>query len=99
MKPARIPPPPPTPTPPRALARLDELGERQPAVVHSVDASGARVGASAASHLADIGFIPGETVMVMARGWPGGDPLVVRVGVSTFALRRAEARCVSVVPE
>jgi ferrous iron transport protein A len=78
--------------------RLDELDDRRAAVVQSVDASGARVGPSAASHLADIGFIPGETVMVMARAWPGGDPLVVRVGVSTFALRRAEAQCVTVVP-
>ena len=32
----------------------------------------------------------------MARALPGGDPLVVRVGQSTFALRRAEAACVEV---
>ena len=32
----------------------------------------------------------------MARGLPGGDPLVVRIGQSTFALRRAEAACVQV---
>lgn len=47
-----------------------------------------------AQHLADIGFVPGERVSVRARGWPGGDPLAVRVGNSTFALRRAEAACV-----
>lgn len=46
--------------------------------------------------LGEIGFIPGEEVMLMARGLPGGDPLVVRVGQSTFALRRAEAACVCV---
>lgn len=46
--------------------------------------------------LEDFGFIAGEPVMVMARGVPGGDPLVVRVGLSTFALRRAEAACVEV---
>ena len=91
MNSARVPPS-------TTLARLDQLEDRQAAVVHSVDTTGVRVGAAAAGHLADIGFIPGETVMVMARGWPGGDPLVVRVGVSTFALRRAEARCVTVVP-
>jgi Fe2+ transport system protein FeoA len=28
--------------------------------------------------------------------WFGGDPLVVRIGGSTFALRRAEAAAVSV---
>ena len=27
---------------------------------------------------------------------PGGDPLVVRVGTSTFALRRVEAACIHV---
>ena len=46
--------------------------------------------------LAELGFIPGEPVMLMARA-PGGDPLVVRVGSSTFALRRAEAACIEVV--
>jgi ferrous iron transport protein A len=46
--------------------------------------------------LEEIGFIPGEPVCLLARGLPGGDPLVVRVGASTFALRRAEAACVLV---
>ena len=47
-----------------------------------------------ARQLEEIGFLPGEHVMVMTRGFPGGDPLVVRVGQSTFALRGAEAACV-----
>ena len=47
-----------------------------------------------ARQLEEIGFLPEEQVAVMARAFPGGDPLVVRVGLSTFALRRAEARCV-----
>jgi ferrous iron transport protein A len=46
--------------------------------------------------LAEIGFIAGEQVCVMARALPGGDPLVVRAGSSTFALRRAEAACVHI---
>ncbi len=46
--------------------------------------------------LEEIGFIAGEQVMLMTRGLPGGDPLVIRVGQSTFALRRAEAACVRV---
>lgn len=46
--------------------------------------------------LRELGFIAGEKVMLMARA-PGGDPLVVRVGSSTFALRRAEAACIEVV--
>lgn len=51
-----------------------------------------------AQQLAELGFLPGEPVMLMARA-PGGDPLVVRVGASTYALRRAEAACVKVVQE
>ena len=48
--------------------------------------------------LEEIGFVPGEEVRLMARAMPGGDPLVVRVGQSTFALRCAEAACVEVTP-
>jgi ferrous iron transport protein A len=48
--------------------------------------------------LQELGFLPGEPVSVRARGLPGGEPLVVRVGTSTFALRRAEAACIRVVP-
>jgi ferrous iron transport protein A len=47
-----------------------------------------------ARQLEEIGFSPGEQVMVMARGFLGGDPLVVRVGQSTFALRSDEAACI-----
>ncbi len=48
--------------------------------------------------LAEIGFLPGEQVTVTARSAWGGDPMVVRIGTSTFALRRAEAACVQVQP-
>ena len=44
-----------------------------------------------ANHLEEVGFLPGELVSVLAHGFPGQDPLVVRVGLSTFALRRDEA--------
>lgn len=47
--------------------------------------------------LEDIGFIVGEIVTVTGRSAIGGDPLVVRVGASTFALKRAEAECIRVL--
>lgn len=50
------------------------------------------------ARLRELGFIEGEPVQVLRRGQPGGEPLAVRVGVSTFALRRAEAACIQVVP-
>ncbi|MBP6901418.1 MAG: ferrous iron transport protein A [Burkholderiaceae bacterium] len=46
--------------------------------------------------LAELGFEPGEPVQLLHRAPFGGDPLVVRVGGSTYALRRAEADCVLV---
>jgi len=48
------------------------------------------------ARLRDLGFIAGARCEVMARMWQGGDPMVVRVGGSTFALRRAEAAAVRV---
>ncbi len=50
------------------------------------------------SLLQEIGFLPGEQVAVSAVGMFGGDPLVVKIGVSSFAIRLAEARCITVTP-
>ncbi|MBV8605139.1 MAG: ferrous iron transport protein A [Pelomonas sp.] len=76
---------------PASLAQA-EIGETL--YVQSVDAPGHAP--EWARWLEEIGFYPGEPVSVMTRGLPGGDPLVVRIGTSTFALRRAEAECVRV---
>jgi Fe2+ transport system protein FeoA len=48
------------------------------------------------ARLRDLGFVAGARCEVLARMWLGGDPLVVRIGGSTFALRRAEAAAVRV---
>ncbi len=53
---------------------------------------------SQARQLEEIGFLPGEPVCVMSRSLFGGDPLAVRVGLSTFALRRDEARSIELEP-
>jgi len=47
--------------------------------------------------LRDLGFVPGMHCEVTARMWPGGDPMVVRIGGSTFALRRVEAAAIRVL--
>ena len=71
-----------------------------PGVVGVVEALHAPASAPEWSRLLDeIGFAVGERVEVMVRGVPGGDPLAVRVGESTFALRRAEAACIEVRQE
>jgi ferrous iron transport protein A len=48
--------------------------------------------------LRELGFVPGETVRVVAVSFPGADPIAVRVGATTFALRRFEAAMVHVIP-
>ncbi|MBK7664352.1 MAG: ferrous iron transport protein A [Sterolibacteriaceae bacterium] len=73
---------------------LDSTPLGQPAVICAVSAP--THAPEWSSWLEEIGFIVGERVTVMTRGAFGGDPLVVRVGHSTFALRRAEAACVLV---
>ncbi len=56
-------------------------------------------GVELTERLEEIGFTQGESVAVLTRGVPGGDPLVVRVGQSRFALRRSEAQCVHVITD
>lgn len=75
-------------------ATLDHASIGHALTVHDVQAP--QAAPEWARWLEEIGFIVGEQVMLMARGLPGGDPLVVRIGQSTFALRRAEAACVRV---
>lgn len=48
--------------------------------------------------LLEIGFLPGEKVRVVARSFPGNDPIAVRVGHTTFALRGREAAMIRVRP-
>jgi ferrous iron transport protein A len=46
--------------------------------------------------LAEIGFIPGEKVTVLRKNFFGGDPMMIRIGLSTFALRKQEAALIEV---
>lgn len=56
------------------------------------------------ARLAALGFVPGESVRMLAHGPIGREPLLVRVGHTRFALRRCEAeqvmvlRCADQVP-
>ncbi len=52
-----------------------------------------------ACRLLEIGFVEGEAVRVVAHGHPGREPVAVRIGGTTFALRRFEAERVLVEPE
>ncbi len=81
--------------PPRELC-LTELPLHAEAQIVAVEPAASLEMADLEERLAEIGFLAGERVRLLARAILGG-PLAVRVGSDTFALRPAEAVCVRVV--
>lgn len=75
--------------------RLDQLGRGATAIVTAVQPNAGQD--PIAQRLEDLGFVPGELLRVISRGPIGGDPIVVQVGFTRFALRRAEAARIYVV--
>ena len=73
---------------------LTELPSRIPAIVESVEEHGPQD--AIARRLRELGFVNGEEVEVVAKGPLGAEPLLVQVGFTRFALRRAEAALVQV---
>jgi len=69
--------------------RLSELSRRATAVVDHVEDR--ETADPISQRLRELGFVTGEEVRVVAVGPFGGDPLVVQVGFTRFALRRQEA--------
>jgi ferrous iron transport protein A len=79
-----------TPTP----MRLTDLPKGQSALVTQVRDLHPTDGI--ARRLRDLGFVPGEPVRVVAQGPWQADPLLVQIGSTRFALRRAEAERVDI---
>jgi ferrous iron transport protein A len=52
-----------------------------------------------ARRLRELGFVRGEAVRVVASGPLGGDPLLVQIGFTRFALRKSEAARVHLIVE
>jgi ferrous iron transport protein A len=78
---------------------LLELATGASARVISVSSAGAGAAADIGRRLAELGFLPGEELRIVARGIFGREPLAVRIGTGTFALRAFEAACIRVAPE
>ena len=69
--------------------KLSELPFRTAATVVAVE--DAAPNDPIARRLRELGFVAGEQVEIVAQGPIGADPLLVQVGFTRFALRRAEA--------
>lgn len=85
------------PAGPAGSMKLADLATGAMARVVSVSPEGAA--AEMGRRLAELGFLPGEAVRVVARGLMAREPIAVRVGTGTFALRLFEAACIRVSPE
>ena len=77
--------------------RLSELPRGTAAVVEDVEDT--QAGDGIAKRLRDLGFVKGEPVRIVALGPVGAEPLLVQIGYTRFALRRAEAARVRVRSE
>jgi ferrous iron transport protein A len=79
--------------------QLSDLGVGKRARVVSVSAVDGNIPVELGRRLAELGFLPGEAVRIVARGLMTKAPIAVRIGTGTFALRLFEAACVRVCPE
>ena len=77
--------------------RLSELAKGASAVISEVE--DLNLNDPISRRLRELGFVQGEPVRIVAQGPIGGDPLLVQIGFTRFALRRAEAARVQVIPE
>lgn len=75
---------------------LETLPRRQGATVHLID--WARLGATEARRLRELGFDEGIEVEVLHRASLGRGPIACRIGRMTVALRRAVAAAIHVAP-
>ncbi len=79
--------------------RLDQLPDNQWATVLDVARPDGADDRELVLRLTEIGFVPGEPVRIVATGLAGREPLAVRLGHTTFALRRHEAALIRVAPD
>ena len=79
--------------------RLTELKANQTAIIRQVlqTADGATsLNDLVANRLETLGFVPGTRVQVITKGIFGGDPILIQVGFTRFALRKVEAERIEI---
>lgn len=81
-----------------ASLSLDNLPEQRWATVSDITVPPHGPDRELVLRLVELGFVPGERLRIVAEGIGGRDPLAVRIGHTTFALRRHEASFILVEP-
>jgi ferrous iron transport protein A len=91
--------PQPTNAPVAMSVKLADLATGAEARVVAISSVESKPSLDLARRLAELGFLPGERLRIVARGLLGREPIAVRIGTGTFALRLFEAACIRVCPE
>ena len=79
--------------------RLSDLKVKQSAVIRRINRTNADTTSQndmVASRLETLGFVPGAKVQVITKGIFGGDPILIQLGFTRFALRKVEAEKVDI---
>ena len=79
--------------------RLSDLKVKQTAVIQKVHRTTEGSNSETdliASRLETLGFVPGTKVQVITKGIFGGDPILIQIGFTRFALRKIEAEKVEI---
>ena len=73
--------------------RLSALKVKQTAIITKVNRLIDETGQPdlVAVRLESLGFVPGTQVQVITKGIFGGDPILIQIGFTRFALRKTEA--------
>ncbi len=82
---------------PRSNQHLGLLKKGDRAIVTGVAATQADDQIALKTRLLELGFAAGEKIHVVAESFPGRDPIAVKLGNTTFALRRHEAALIQIV--
>jgi ferrous iron transport protein A len=74
------------------LVPLSEVGVGQSVTIREIRTGESELeGGNIGLRLLELGFVEGEILRIVARAFPGREPIAVRIGNTTFALRRFEA--------
>lgn len=76
--------------------RLSDLKIKQSATISGITRNGSAEHDIVANRLEVLGFLAGTSVKVITKGIFGGEPILVQIGFTRFALRKSEAERIQV---